>query len=127
MDVFSKSKRSEVMSKIRSRNTGPEKKLWGMLISGGVKFRKNYKGLPGSPDAYLYKKRIAIFVNGEFWHGRVKVRKFLRLPLYWKRKLVRNIIRDVKVNIKLRLIGIRPVTIWSRDNFRLRLIEAGVI
>ena len=61
--------RSNIMSKIKSEKTKPEILLQQALRKSGVKYKANYRQLPGSPDIVLIKNRIAIFVDGEFWHG----------------------------------------------------------
>ena len=68
-DVFSKKKRSEIMSKIRSEETQIEQIVYRYLRKQGVYFQKHYKKAPGSPDIALPKKKIAVFIDGDFWHG----------------------------------------------------------
>ena len=69
MDIVSKKKRSEIMSKIRSKNTKPEMTVRKYLSSKGYRYRLHDKKLPGKPDIVLKKKKIAIQVRGCFWHG----------------------------------------------------------
>ena len=69
MDIWDKKKRSEVMSKIRSKNTKPEMTLRKALFANGYRYRINYKKLPGKPDIVFPKYKTAIFVHGCFWHG----------------------------------------------------------
>ena len=69
MDIWSKKKRSAVMSRIRSRDTKPEWIVRRYLFSRGYRYRKNVKGLPGTPDIVLRKYGIVIFIHGCFWHG----------------------------------------------------------
>ena len=68
MDKVSKKKRSEIMSKIRSKNTGPEKYVRKELRKRGFKFTLHKKNLPGKPDIVLKKHKTVINVNGCFWH-----------------------------------------------------------
>ena len=68
MDIWDKEKRSQVMSKIRSKNTKPELALRKALFARGFRFRVNDKRLPGKPDIVLPKYKTVIFVNGCFWH-----------------------------------------------------------
>ncbi|MBA7581637.1 Very short patch repair protein [subsurface metagenome] len=68
MDIWSKQKRSEVMSKIRGKNTKPELILRSQLFRQGFRFRIHQKDLPGKPDIVLPKYRTVIFVHGCFWH-----------------------------------------------------------
>ena len=69
MDIWSKKKRSAVMAKIRSKDTKPEWIVRRYLFSRGYRYRKNVKGLPGTPDIVLCKYGIVIFIHGCFWHG----------------------------------------------------------
>lgn len=72
-DIYSKSKRSDIMSKIPSKETQPEILVRKYLFSKGFRFRKNVKELPGKPDIVLPKYKIAIFIHGCFWHGHSEV------------------------------------------------------
>jgi DNA mismatch endonuclease (patch repair protein) len=69
MDVFTKEKRSELMSKIRSKNTGIEKVVFREIRKRGIYFQKHYGRVAGNPDIALPRKKIAIFIDGDFWHG----------------------------------------------------------
>ncbi|MAG98614.1 MAG: very short patch repair endonuclease, partial [Rhodospirillaceae bacterium] len=69
MDTVSSEKRSEIMRRVRQRNTGPEMVVRKLLHAIGYRFRLHRKGLPGSPDIVLPKYRAVIFVHGCFWHG----------------------------------------------------------
>lgn len=90
MDIWSKQKRSEVMSNIRSKNTKPEIILRSKLFREGFRFRIHQKNLPGKPDIVLSKYRTVIFVHGCFWHYHRKCKEG-RIPLtnsnFWKEKL----------------------------------------
>lgn len=102
MDIWSKQKRSEVMSRIRGKNTKPEMILRSHLFRQGFRFRVHQKDLPGNPDIVLPKYQMAIFVHGCFWHYHKDCREG-RIPStnskFWKEKLERNVNRD-KANIK---------------------------
>ena len=69
MDVFSKSKRSDIMSKVSGKDTKPEVLVRKFLFSKGFRYRKNVKDLQGKPDIVLPKYKTIIFVHGCFWHG----------------------------------------------------------
>ena len=98
MDVFDKMKRSEIMAKVKQKNTGPEQVVRKFLFSKGFRYRKNVKSLPGSPDIVLVKYKTVIFVHGCFWHGHTC--KAGHLPssnlFYWRKKIEENMIRDEK-------------------------------
>ena len=68
-DIFSQTKRSDIMSKISSKDTKPEILVRKFLFSKGFRYRINVKTLPGKPDIVLPKYKTIIFVNGCFWHG----------------------------------------------------------
>lgn len=102
MDIWSKQKRSEVMSRIKGKNTKPEMILRSELFKQGFRFRIHQKDLPGKPDIVLPKYETAIFVHGCFWHYHKDCREG-RIPStnskFWKEKLQRNISKDEE-NIK---------------------------
>ena len=98
-DVYSKEKRSYVMSKIRSKNTKPEILVRRYLFKQGFRFRVNVKRLPGTPDIVLRKYRSVIFVHGCFWHGHENCPIYVPPKThseYWFEKINRNRERDAK-------------------------------
>ena len=116
MDVFSPEKRSQVMSRIRSKDTKPEKIIRSILHKLGFRFRINRKDLPGKPDIVLPKYRTVIFVHGCFWHqheGCKIASKPKSSSEYWKVKFTKNIERDKKNQEKLKLMGYRVIIIWE--------------
>lgn len=116
MDIWSKEKRSAVMSRIRSQNTKPEKKLRSWLYANGLRFRIHVKDLPGKPDFVLSKYKTAIFVHGCFWHFHKDCREG-RIPntnsKFWQEKLLKNIARDEKHQLKLKELGWRVIVAWE--------------
>jgi DNA mismatch endonuclease (patch repair protein) len=119
MDVFTPEKRSEVMSRIRGRDTKPELALRSMLHRLGYRFTvhgpKN-KSLPGKPDIVLPKYHTVIFVHGCFWHGHENCHHF-RLPksrsAWWTAKIRGNQARDLRSETALCQTGWHVVTIWE--------------
>ena len=116
MDIWTKEKRSEVMSKIRSKDTKPEKTLRSALHKEGYRFRIHKKGLPGNPDIVLTKFKIAIFVNGCFWHqhrgcpdGHIPKTK----KKYWKEKLLKNVERDEQKQRACENLGWKVIVVWE--------------
>ena len=90
--------------------------LTGMLT--GYRYRKNDKRLPGSPDIAIGKQHIAVFIDGEFWHGKdwdTRKERLQRNREYWIEKIEENIARDVRVDMKLRAIGWVPIHFWEKD------------
>lgn len=115
-DVFSKARRSQIMSSVRATETKPEIKVRKFLFSKGFRFRKNSKSLPGKPDIVLPKLRTVIFVNGCFWHGHkncdaASIPKSNRV--YWKNKIAANIARDRRKKSELRKAGWKVYVIWE--------------
>ena len=115
-DIFTKEKRSEVMSLIRGKNTKPELEVFRYLRREKVYFQKHYRKAPGSPDVALPKKRIAVFIDGDFWHGWKFEEKRAKLPeTYWQGKIAANIARDKRNFGKLRRAGWRVMRVWEHD------------
>ena len=114
-DIFSRPKRSEIMSKISSKETKPEILVRKYLFAQGFRYRKNVKGLPGKPDIVLPKYKTAIFINGCFWHGH-SCRKG-NLPTtnieFWTEKITTNIKRDSKNILELESMGWKVLVIWQ--------------
>lgn len=116
MDVFSPEKRSQVMSRIRSKDTKPEKIIRSILHKQGFRFRINRKDLPGKPDIVLPKYKTVIFVHGCFWH-RHEGCKYAYTPKsnvdFWNKKFSSNLQRDKNIQNKLRKSGWKVLTIWE--------------
>lgn len=115
-DIWSKEKRSEVMSKIRSKNTKPEIMLRKVLFALGYRYRIHNKVLPGKPDIVLPKYKTAIFVHGCFWHYHADCREG-RIPntnsAFWREKLLKNISRDQKHQETLIQLGWKVLVCWE--------------
>ncbi len=116
MDIWSKKKRSYVMSRIRSRNTSPEKIIRSLIYQMGYRYRLHDKKLPGKPDIVFKKLRKVIFVHGCFWHLHKGCRDGT-IPKTdhqkWKAKLEGNVERD-KMHIKeLRKTGWKVLVLWE--------------
>lgn len=120
-DIFDPNKRSEVMSKIRAKNTKAELLVFRYLRRNKVYFQKHYKRASGSPDLALPRKKRAVFIDGDFWHGRTleRVRSSRMDPNdYWVKKLERNIARDVRQNQELFVAGWEVMRVWESDLMR---------
>lgn len=115
-DVYSKAKRSQIMARIRGKHTSPEILLARLLKELGLKFERHRKSLPGSPDAVLPRKKIALFVNGCFWHGHHNCSR-ATLPqtnrTFWMKKIEKNMKRDMSQRRKLRRMGWSALTFWT--------------
>ncbi|TVM33820.1 very short patch repair endonuclease [Oceanidesulfovibrio marinus] len=126
MDTVSKEKRSEIMSKIRGKDTKPEKIVRSLLHSMGYRFRLHRKDLPGKPDIVLPKYKTVIFVHGCFWHGH-SICQDGHIPKsnsdYWKSKIDNNIRRDKKNMSLLSNSGWSYVIIWECETNNLNILE----
>lgn len=116
MDIWSKKKRSEVMSKIRGKDTKPEIMLRSALFKSGLRFRIHKKDLPGKPDITLTKYKTVIFVHGCFWHYHKNCREG-RIPStntsFWENKLRYNIAKDKKNYRKLKKLEWNVIVVWE--------------
>ena len=129
-DVFTKLKCSELMSKIRAKNTKPEIAIRKWLHKKGYRFRLHKKDLPGKPDIVLQKYRTVVFVNGCFWHMHYGCKKN-RMPKsnldYWDNKFKKNFTRDKKNCEALKNMGWQVITIWEceieNSHFQKKLID----
>lgn len=128
-DVFSKEKRSEVMSKVRGRDTKPEILVRKFLFAEGFRFRICPSNLLGKPDIVLPKYKTIIFVNGCFWHGHQNCKDSTTPKSrtdYWLNKIHKNKSRDNKIDYELKKLGWRTITIWTcelKSNKQGRLNE----
>lgn len=122
MDVFTPAKRSDVMSKIRSRgNRSTDRRFAAILRAHGISgWRMHPDTILGCPDFYFPAARIAVFVDGCFWHA---CRKCFQMPVsnrgFWAAKIAKNTRRDRVVTRALRKEGVKVVRIWEHD-LRLR-------
>lgn len=114
-DKLTKERRSWNMSRIRGKDTGPEKTVRSLLHRLGYRFRLQRKDLPGRPDIVLPKYRTVIFVHGCFWHshgckdsGIPKTN-----PDFWREKLELNKLRDERNRLKLEELGWKVLVVWE--------------
>lgn len=114
-DVFDAQKRSEVMSRIKGRNTVPELTLRKALWAKGYRYRLK-SNLPGRPDIIFPRQKLAVFVDGCFWHGCPEHAVSPKSNIeFWSRKLGGNIERDGIINAKLASEGWRVLRIWEHE------------
>ena len=114
-------KRSNLMRKIRSDKTTPEILLQKALRKEKIKFRRNCASITGRPDIALIDKKIAVFVDGEFWHGycwKQKKRKIKDNRGYWIPKIERNKKRDKEASRHYKKLGWKIIRVWEHDLFK---------
>jgi len=133
-DKYSIEKRSNIMSKIRGKETKPEILVRNYLFSKGFKYRLHDEKLPGKPDIVLPKYRTIIFIHGCFWHGHPGCKRS-KLPAtnaeFWEKKLSANIERDKRTIERLKKEGWNIIVLWQceisskkkREDRLERLIE----
>lgn len=106
------------MSKVRLKNGKAETILAKIIWHKGYRYRKNYKKLPGSPDIAILRYHIAVFVDGEFWHGENWEERKAKLKHnreYWIEKIEENIARDKRVDAQLKELGWIPIHFWEKQ------------
>lgn len=125
VDNLTPEQRRRAMAANRGRDTRPEVRLRSLLHRRGLRFRKNDSGLPGRPDVVFPSARLAVFVDGDFWHGRTLVdgdvagfeRQFARTERgsWWEAKIRRTVERDRVNNSALEAAGWCVMRVWARD------------
>jgi DNA mismatch endonuclease (patch repair protein) len=121
-DMYSKEKRSQIMSLIRSKDTIAERIVFSFLRSKKIYFQRHYKRAMGSPDVALPRKKKAVFVDGDFWHGRELERLMDRRSAddFWVAKIKANLERDTKQRQALLDSGWQILAVWESDLKRKR-------
>ncbi len=119
-DVLTKEQRSRNMKNIKSSNTVIELMLRKALWKKGYRYRKNVRNLPGKPDIVIGKYKIAIFCDGEFFHGKDWDNLKIKLKNsdngeFWIKKISRNIEHDNEVNKALTCLGFTVLRFWGKD------------
>ncbi len=116
-DVFSKANRSRIMAAVRSTgNKATELRMVDVLRDSRIKGWRRQEKLPGRPDFVFKREKVAVFVDGCFWHG---CPEHLRRPVsnwaYWFAKINKNISRDRETSKRLRMLGWTVVRLWEHD------------
>ncbi|WP_200818825.1 very short patch repair endonuclease [Sphingobacterium lactis] len=115
---YTSKKRRKIMSKIRAKNTKPEVRLRRALWAKNIRYRLHQTDLPGKPDIVIKKYKLAIFVDGEFWHGYDWAAQKDRIHSnrrFWIPKIERNMQVDRWSNLALRELGYTVFRFWSKD------------
>lgn len=107
--------RSQMMRAVKSEDTRPERTVRKALFRRGIRFRLHRRDLPGTPDLFILKHHVVVFVNGCFWHQHGC--RFSKRPKshtdFWNEKFDKNAARDVKILQKLSSMGFRVAVIWE--------------
>lgn len=109
---------SKRMGQVHLKGGKAETTLAKALWHEGYRYRRNYKKLPGSPDIAITKYKVAIFVDGEFWHGQDWENRKAKLKSnreYWIEKIEENIVRDKRNDEILRQMGWIPLHFWEKE------------
>lgn len=113
----------KIMSAIASKNTKPEMLLRKALWAKGLRYRTNVKNLPGKPDIVFAKYKLAIFCDGDFWHGhnwalrgfKNQKKELDSYAPFWRNKIKNNIARDKKNNADLKKLGWSIIRFWESE------------
>ncbi len=124
-DVFTQKKRSEVMGRIRAKDTKPEITLRRALYKQGFRYRLHVKTLPGKPDIVLSSYRTTIQVRGCFWHGHNCIDGHIpkSRKAYWGPKITGNIKRDLRSDQALRKSGWSVIVVWACRLEKRKIME----
>ena len=114
-DVLTPKQRSFCMSRVKAKDTGLEVRVRSELHKRGFRFRKHLKTLPGKPDVVFTGARVAVFIDGDFWHGYDLTSWEHKLSDFWKEKIARNRERDADSDRVLRAMGWKVVRLWQHE------------
>ena len=116
MDTLSPPERSALMSKIRNRDTAPEILVRKTIHGMGLRFRKNVRGLPGTPDVVLKRWKTVVLVHGCFWHRHTGCKRAYNPRTrsdFWQSKFSQNVERDKHTMARLQALGWTVVVVWE--------------
>jgi len=114
-DNLTPEQRKYCMSRIKGKDTGLEKRVRSELHRRGFRFRKHVKELPGKPDIVFGKAKVAVFVDGDFWHGYDFSSWENKVSDFWKGKISKNRERDLKNQQKLSELGWTVIRLWQHE------------
>jgi DNA mismatch endonuclease (patch repair protein) len=103
------------MSRVKNKDTDIEKLVRSELHRRGYRFRKHVRELPGTPDIVFPKAKVAVFVDGDFWHGYRFPQWEFTMSYFWRTKIRKNRDRDRKNFAKLRKMGWRVIRLWKHQ------------
>ena len=114
-DNLTRQARSYCMSRVRNRDTDLERVVRSALHRRGLRFRKHVAALPGRPDLSVARFRLAVFIDGDFWHGYRFPTWEHKLPAFWRRKISLNRQRDARNFRALRRAGWTVIRLWQHE------------
>jgi len=114
-DDLTPEQRSYCMSRVKGRDTGLERLVRSELHKRGLRFRKHIGNLPGKPDIVFSRKKVAVFLDGDFWHGYRFPKWRKKIPKFWQTKIGETRLRDRRNFAKLRRMGWRVLRIWEHS------------
>lgn len=114
-DNLTRKQRSYCMSRVRSKDTALETRVQAELFRRGLRFRKHTSGLPGRPDIVFSLAKLAVFIDGDFWHGYRFPTWRKTVPKFWRLKIDKNRERDQRNFSKLRRMGWQVLRIWQHE------------
>jgi DNA mismatch endonuclease (patch repair protein) len=114
-DNLTPEQRSYCMSRIKGKDTGLEVRVRSALHRRGLRFRKHVKELPGRPDIVFSKARVAVFVDGDFWHGYRFPSWEDKVSDFWKKKINKNRERDAANHRRLRRMEWTVIRLWQHE------------
>ena len=115
MDNLTKAQRSRCMSRVRTTNTDLEEIVCRALRSRGLRFKKHVRDLPGTPDVVFVGAQVAVFIDGDFWHGYRFPTWRASMSGFWQEKIARNRARDRRNFARLRRTGWRVIRLWQHE------------
>ena len=115
VDRLTPQERSRLMSRVGSKDTGIEVAVRRTVHARGLRYRKNDRRLPGTPDITFSGPKVAVFVDGDFWHGWDFENKRRKLPAYWVEKIEANQRRDRKSSTELTEMGWLVIRVWGHE------------
>ena len=114
-DNLTPEQRSHCMSRIKGKDTGLERKVRSELHKRGFRFRKHVKELPGKPDIVFPKAKVAVFIDGDFWHGYRFPSWKHKVSEFWREKISKTRERDRRNFRKLRTMGWHVIRLWQHE------------
>ena len=130
MDTLTPERRSWNMSRIRSRDTAPERLVRSLLHRMGYRFRLHRADLPGKPDIVLPRHNTVILVHGCYWHRHADCRLAYSPKSntdFWQAKFRENVSRDLRQSQELTELGWRVITVWECETTELRVLAERLI